>query len=173
MPGSPKPEVPAMALDPTRARFARRSLSVVLLLTILSASAGAARAAEPGRQGSARPHVSTDWCADLTYAAPAGSGAIGGWAAQDCYGSVYRQQMDQYIDVCTLDLVICWQWYNGKLLRSDTYPGGGFFRVPWVGSFRVSGLRHGLRHRLRTENWSWSYRSGLMHATTTAEAVAP
>ena len=163
-----------MAPIPTRTRFARCIPSLLISAALACAAVGSARAAEPGRQGTtSRPQVSTDWCVDLTYAAPSGPGAIVGWAAQDCYGSIYRQQMDQYIDVCTLDLVICWQWYSGRLLRTDTYPGSGFFRVPWAGTLRVSGLRHGLRHRLRTENWSWSYRSGFMHATTTAEAVAP
>ncbi|MGZ6344883.1 MAG: hypothetical protein ACXWOW_06195 [Candidatus Limnocylindrales bacterium] len=153
----------------------RRALAATLLaLTLLLGSAGGAGAADPtGRTPATRPQAVVDWCADITYAAPGGSGAIVGWAAQSCFGSIYRQQMDQYLDVCVLDLVICWQWYSGKLLRTDSYPGAGYFRVPWAGTFRVSGLKHGLRHRIRTENWSWSSGSGLLHATTTAEAVAP
>lgn len=156
------------------ARWRRLAVVAALGLT-LAVPLGPVSASEvrPVAGGRASTSAVSDWCYGVTHVVPAGSGAIDAQSYQNCFGSVYRQEMDDYLDVCVVDMVVCWQWVNGKLLRSMGKVGPGAWSIPVVGYFKVTGLKHGLRYRIRTLNWAWSYSSGLIHGMTTAETVAP
>lgn len=144
-------------------------LALVVPLGPASAAVGPPRAASQALS----PSALSDWCFAVTHVVPAGSGVIGAQSYQSCSGSVYRQEMDDYLDVCILDLVVCWEWTGNKLLKSMGKIGPGAWSIPIYGYFYVTGLKHGLRHRIRTLNWAWTYDSGLLHSTTTAEIFVP
>lgn len=146
------------------------TLGLALVAPLAPTSASGARPAAPRTVSTS---TVSDWCYGVTHVVPAGSGAIGAQSYQSCFGSVYRQEMDDYLDVCVLDMVVCWQWSSGKLMRSMGKLGPGAWSIPTVGYFTVTGLKHGLRHRIRTLNWAWTYQSGLIHGVTTAEIFVP
>jgi hypothetical protein len=147
------------------------ALSLVLIVPGAPAVAAAGRAPAPAAR--AAPASLGDVCAGVTHVIPAGPGALQAQSYQFCIGTVYRQQMDNYLDVCVLEIIICWEWSGGKFLNRSSKVGPGAWSIPVLGYFRISGLKRGLRYRVRTFNWGWTYSSGLLHMVTAAENIAP